>query len=316
MMVSSTQRDGVTAMASTVQLDVRSDVSMAPHTTYKVGGKAALFVEVHTPDILPALLERLASLEIDWLILGNGSNVLFADAGFDGAVLHLGDGFAASHVERDALGRGVHRLEAGAGTSITKLLRVAKEQELAGVEFLGGVPGTIGGAVRMNAGTVMGEVRDSLEAAAVAVAGEAIRWLSADQLGLAYRHSELPEGSVVTAARFRCGDADPAMRTRLAEVLAYRKATQPLTQPSCGSVFANPPGDHAGRLIEACGLKGHRIGGAAVSEVHANWIVNTGGATAGDVRSVITHCIRRVEEQFGLTLRHEVQLLGDWEVSA
>jgi UDP-N-acetylmuramate dehydrogenase len=311
MMVSPMQRDAVASLASSL-LTVRSDVPMAPYTTYKVGGPAALFIDVHEPDVLPDLLGRLAEHGIAWLVIGNGSNVLFADAGFDGAVLRLGNGFARAHVERDALGEGIHRLEAGAAVSITRLLRVTKDQELAGVEFLGGVPGTVGGAVRMNAGTVMGEVCDSLEAAAVAQAELPVRWIPADDLGLAYRHSELPEGGVVTAARFRCGDADPAMRERLAEVLAYRKATQPLTMPSCGSVFANPVGDHAGRLIEAAELKGHRIGGAQVSAMHANWIVNTGEATAADVRDLIELCVARVQEQSGITLRHEVRLLGDW----
>jgi len=311
MMVSPMQRDAVNAMAAS-RLTVRSDVSMAPYTTYKVGGPAALFIEIHEADILPALLARLADQGIDWLVIGKGSNVLFADAGFDGAVLQLGEDFARADVARDALGAGVHRLEAGAALSITRLLRVTKEQDLAGVEYLGGVPGTVGGAVRMNAGTVLGEVCDSLESAAVALAGEPIRWIPADELGLSYRRSELPEGAVVTGARFRCGDADPTMRARLAEVLAYRKATQPLTMPSCGSVFANPPGDHAGRLIEAAGLKGHCLGGAQVSEMHANWIVNTGDATAADVRGLISLCVARVEAESGLTLRHEVRILGDW----
>ena len=139
-----------------------------------------------------------------------------------------------------------------------------------------------------------------------------LRWIPAEDLKLSYRHSELPEGAIVTAARFRCTDADPAMKTRLAEVLAYRKSTQPLTMPSCGSVFANPPGDHAGRLIEACGLKGERIGGAQVSEMHANWIVNTGDAQASDIKALIERCVARVKEEHGHVLRHEVRLLGDW----
>jgi UDP-N-acetylmuramate dehydrogenase len=233
MMVSATQHEGVSQM-DTKGVTVRSGVSLAPYTTYKVGGPAALFIEVLTPEVLQPLLARLQDLEIPWLILGNGSNVLFADTGFDGAVLHLGEGFTASHFERDAFGSGEHCLEVGGGLSITKLLRLTKEHNVAGVEYLGGVPGTIGGAVRMNAGTVMGEVADSLESASVVSAQAGLRWLPAQELGLSYRHSELPPSSIVTGARFRCRDADPAMRERLAEVLAYRKATQPLTMPSCG----------------------------------------------------------------------------------
>jgi UDP-N-acetylmuramate dehydrogenase len=311
MMVSATQRDGVSQMAST-RLNVRNDVCLAPYTTYKVGGPAAFFIDITEPSALRPLIARLDELDIAWLILGNGSNVLFSDAGFDGAVLRLGEGFATASITPNALGTGVHRLEVGAGLSINKLLRFTKAHNLAGVECLGGVPGTVGGAVRMNAGTVMGEVADSIEAAAITSAQRDMHWVSREDLGLSYRHSDLPTGSIVTGARFRCTDADPAMRERLAEVLAYRKATQPLTMPSCGSVFANPPGDHAGRLIESCGLKGHRIGGAQVSEQHANWIVNTEAATASDVKALIEVCIARVEAQHGIVLRHEVRLLGDW----
>lgn len=294
-------------------VEIHLDEGMAAHTTYRVGGPAAVFAEVRSRAGLAALLALCAEHELPWLVVGNGSNVLFADAGFDGVVLHLRGGeLDRIEVTRDALGRGVHRLEAGAAVSITRLLRAAKEAEIAGVECLGGVPGTVGGAVVMNAGTVMGEVADSLEAAEVVCGAEGPRWLPAAELGLSYRHSELPPGSVVTGARFGCRDADPAMRARLDEVLAYRKRTQPLTQPSCGSVFANPPGDHAGRLIEAAGLKGRCVGGAQVSEQHANWIVNTGRATASDVRALIELCVAEVRRQHGVALRHEVRLLGDW----
>ena len=168
----------------------------------------------------------------------------------------------------------------------------------------------------MNAGTVMGEVSDSLEAARVVTPDGQARWVPASELDLAYRKSSLPRGAVVVGARFVTRDADPAMRSRLAEVLAYRKSTQPLQYPSCGSVFANPEGDHAGRLIEACGLKGHRIGDAQISEMHANWIVNLGGATATNVRDLIDLCVRTVDDQHGVQLRHEVKMLGDWNGGA
>ena len=312
MMASLAQRQGVEEMSSAT-LTVTRDVSLAPYTTYKVGGPAALFIEVSEVRALYALLERLATIELPWLVLGKGSNVLVADAGFDGAVIQLGKALAEHALQRDALGAGVHRLEVGGAMPINRLTRLASRYDLAGVECLGGVPGSVGGAVRMNAGTVMGEVSDSLESAQVVDAKAGVRWLPAEALKLSYRHSELPEGSVVTAARFRCTDADPAMKARLAEVLAYRKATQPLNMPSCGSVFANPEGDHAGRLIEAAGLKGTQVGGAQVSEVHANWIVNTGDATAADVRALIELCQSRVLSESGHRLRHEVRLLGDWE---
>jgi UDP-N-acetylmuramate dehydrogenase len=293
-------------------LDVRYDEPMGPRTTYKVGGPAAAFIETSDEAALCALLVCLERAQIPSIVLGNGSNVLFADAGFSGVVIHLGQGFDGVDCTRDQHGPGRHRLEAGGAVSITRLLRATKDLEVAGVEFLGGVPGTIGGAIRMNAGTVMGEVSDSLESARVVTPDGRAHWIAASELELAYRTSSLPWGAVVVAARFHAQDADAGMRSRLAEVLAYRKSTQPLQYPSCGSVFANPKGDHAGRLIEACGLKGHRVGDAQVSEMHANWIINLGAATATDVRDLIDLCVRQVDEQHGVVLRHEVKMLGDW----
>ena len=297
-------------------LDVRYDEPMAPRTTYKVGGTAAAFVEARDEGALRELLQALDRGDVPSIVMGNGSNVLFADAGFSGVVIHLGQGFSGVSCVRDVHGPGHHRLEIGGAVSITKLLRATKELEIAGVEFLGGVPGTIGGAIRMNAGTVMGEVKDSLESARIVTPDGEARWMTVDELSLSYRRSELPRGSVVVAARFQARDADPEMRDRLAEVLAYRKSTQPLQYPSCGSVFANPEGDHAGRLIEASGLKGHRIGDAQVSEMHANWIINLGEATASHVRDLIDLCVRVVDERHGVRLRHEVKLLGDWNGGA
>ncbi|MCA9518192.1 MAG: UDP-N-acetylmuramate dehydrogenase [Myxococcales bacterium] len=295
-------------------VDVTADEPMARHTTYKVGGPAGALVVAHTMAALQATLSVLYSVGAPWFVLGNGSNVLVADRGFDGVVLMLGRGFGEVAVRRDARGAGAHTLEVGGAVSVTKLLRVAKAEKLAGVEQLGGVPASMGGAVRMNAGTRAGDVAQSLLEAQIVVANAAPRWFPARDLGLAYRHSVLPVGAVVTGARFAVTDATDAMFAQLDEVLAYRKATQPLQMPSCGSVFANPPGDAAGRLIEAAGLKGRKIGGAQVSEQHANWIVNTGDATAADVRALIALCVAEVEATAGVTLRPEVQLLGDWEV--
>jgi len=286
------------------------DEPMSRHTTYKVGGPAALYLDVNTLDALQVSLAIMNEEGVAYEVMGNGSNVLFADAGFNGVVLHLDRGLAEFDLERDPAGQ--HTLTVGAALSITRLLRYAKDEALAGLEALGGVPGTVGGAVRMNAGTRLGELKDSLLAAQLILTNGERRWLGAAELDLSYRHSSLPKGSIVVAARFRVTDATPEMWLRLEEVLTYRKQTQPLTMPSCGSVFANPPEDSAGRLIDEAGLKGHSIGGAQVSPKHANWIVNTGDASASDVRKLIDLCITTVRDASGITLRHEVKFHGDW----
>ena len=299
------------ALSEAKGLRVLCDEPMAAHTTYKVGGRARAFVMVEDLEALESALSWLASSGIPTLVVGNGSNVLFSDEGFGGAVLCLAKGFDGIELSRSD-GASGHVLRVGAAKSITKLIRFVKAERLSGVEFLGGVPGTVGGAVKMNAGTVLGEVKDSLLRAKITTAGGGTRWLEVGELGLSYRHSELPEGAVVVGAEFACSDANDDTFDRLEHVLRYRKETQPLQMPSCGSVFANPPGDHAGRLIEVCGLKGRTIGGAQVSQMHANWIVNLGQATAGDVRGLIDLCVDTVRGRFGIELRHEVQLLGDW----
>lgn len=291
-------------------LKTRFDEPMANHTTYKIGGPAAAYIEVASEEALTTIVAQLAAFDAPYLVLGNGSNVLFADAGFTGAVIRLVKGLDEVTLHPD-IGGGYY-LEAGAGLSVTRLLRFVKSKSLAGLECLAGVPGTIGGALRMNAGTKLGELSESLVAARLVTPDGKVAWYNAVELGLAYRYSELPVGAIVVGARFKVTSATPEMWDRMAQILAYRKSTQPLTIPSCGSVFSNPHGDSAGRLIEAAGLKGFRHGGAQVSEVHANWIVNMGGATAADVVFVLEHCIAEVARQFDIVLSPEVHRLGDW----
>ena len=285
---------------------VLRDEPMALHTTYKVGGTAAAFLKLKSLEALCEAVDYLTQNNVPFVVVGNGSNVLFSDTHFAGAVLQLSKGFDNLAIQED------NTLRVGAAVTINKLVRFTKQKKLSGVEFLGGVPGTVGGAVRMNAGTTMGEVKDTLVRARIVSPGQPARWLNADQLNLSYRHSELPRNAIVVEAEFTCNPADEETFSRLEQVLSYRKETQPLQLPSCGSVFANPPGDHAGRLIEACGLKGQKVGGAQISEMHANWIVNIDQAKASDVNALIELCISSVKDQFGINLRHEVQYLGDW----
>jgi UDP-N-acetylmuramate dehydrogenase len=290
-------------------LRVLLDEPMNSHTTYRVGGSTQAFLKVTELSALETSLTYLAEQNVPFVVVGKGSNVLFSDAPYAGAVIHLARGFDSIDLRQEG---DAFVLRVGASLPITKLIRYLKNQQLAGLECLGGVPGSVGGAVKMNAGTVMGEVKDSLLRVQVVCPHTPAHWIDARELNLGYRHSELPENSVVVAAEFACQRADAETFERLEQVLAYRKKTQPLQMPSCGSVFANPPGDHAGRLIEACGLKGERVGGAQISEKHANWIVNVGEATASDVSALMQLCIRSVHQQFGVNLRHEVQYLGDW----
>lgn len=290
---------------------VTRDVMLAPYTTWKIGGPADLFIEVSEAGAVPKVLAALAHADLDWVVLGNGSNILVADEGFRGAVIWLGGELAKVTLTRDGLGKGRHRVEAGAGLSLTRLLRLAKDESLSGLWVLGGIPGTVGGAVRMNAGTRWGEVKDTLASVELATAS-GLHEIPANELGLSYRHSRLPFGAIVTRATFSVGDADAAMRAKLDEVLAHRKATQPLQLPSCGSVFANPPGESAGRLIEAVGLKGHREGDCEISDIHANWIVNTGHGTARDVLKLIGLAQERVAKTFGIMLRPEVVRIGSF----
>ncbi len=278
---------------------------LAPRTTWKIGGAARWLCEVATEDALVSLLATLREAGLRWAVLGNGSNVLVSDRGFGGVVIVLVGELAAVAVERGV----PHRVTAGGGASLTKLLRLAKDEALDGLWVLGGVPGSVGGAVKMNAGTRWGEISDTLHSVVLATA-DGVRTVAAADLGLAYRHSRFD--GIVATATFLLGDADAAMRAKLDEVLAYRKGSQPLQWPSCGSVFANPAGDSAGRLIEALGLKGHRIGGAEVSTQHANWILNLGDATAADALALIELCRTRVFEAFGVELRPEVQRFGDF----
>lgn len=291
--------------------EVRGDVPLAPWTSVRVGGSAEVSVRPREPDELVALLRFLRTEGIPLTVLGGGANTLVGDRGVPGVTLRLpGDLF------REVVEPGPEdgtRLTFGAGAAIVKLINAMKAQQLVGAEFLAGIPGTLGGAVTMNAGTKHGECMRVVEAVEVATP-EGLAWLARDAIAFRYRHTDLPVGSVVTRVRFllRAGDLQ-ASRAQMTRDLDYRKGTQPLSQPNFGSVFTNPPGDFAGSLIERVKLKGHVIGKAQISPQHANWIVNLGGATAKDVTSLIQLMQERVREETGVTLTPEVKRVGSFE---
>ena len=283
-------------------------VPLARYTTIGTGGPARWFARPETVEELHELLRWAEEHDVGVEVIGLGSNLLVHDDGVDALVLKLAGELAAAEVEGDTLVMG-----GGAANAVG--LHRARAAGLGGFEFASAIPGTAGGGVRMNAGAYGREWRDVLiEAVVVDASGP--RTLSVEELGLSYRHSNLAPGQVVARARFRLEPSSTdAVKEKAAELLAQRKATQPTNKRTFGSVFKNPDeGPGAGRMIEECGLKGHRIGGAIVSPRHANFIENADGATTADCIAVMAEARTRVHERFGVVLEHEVQFLGPLEL--
>jgi len=282
---------------------------MTRHTTYRIGGPAALFVECASVADLATATDVLADEGIDWRVLGKGSNVLVADDGYDGAVIVLGRDF-----KRHALDEG--HLRTGAGVILAAIVRDAFSEGRTGLEFAVGIPGTVGGALAMNAGSREEWIGAVVESVTLFVPGEGLVGVRGPEIAWGYRTSGLQGRGIIVEAVLRAepGDGDQIRRTMEAS-LRRRKRTQPLSMPSAGSVFVNPEGDSAGRLIEAAGLKGARVGGAAISDVHANFIVNAGGATAADVLALVRLVRDTVKEAHGIELTPEVRFLGSFDGS-
>lgn len=282
------------------------DEPLSRHTSLRVGGPADALAQPPTLAKLVELSRFCASRGLPILVLGKGFNTLVRDGGVRGVVVRL---HALRSIRRDESGF----VEAEAGVTHTTLTRFCADEGLAGLEFAVGIPGTVGGWLRMNAGIPDREMQHVTERLAyldpndheiVEVAASNVRW--------AYRHLALPNDAILVAGTFGLAPDDPeAIRARMQEYLEHRRSTQPVDRLSCGSVFVNPEGDHAGRLIEAAGLKGERHGGASISDVHANFIVNEGGASAADVLALIERAREAVREAFGTTLETEVRIVGE-----
>jgi len=277
-------------------------------TTFKIGGPAQTLAQ---PESVEELCSLMRSGEIR-LILGGGSNLLVSDEGVKGMVLALGSGFG--QMEIDTAGEGVVRVKVGAAMGLTRLAGMAQKRSLSGLEFGFGIPGLLGGALRMNAGARDGETKDITESIDIVTREGRLETIMASDAGFGYRTSLFPAGCVITGATLllRDGDGD-AIHAVMRAGYMERKASQPLDLPSAGSVFKNPPGDFAGRLIETCGLKGERIGEAMVSPRHANFIVNLGAATAKDVHRLMRLVEKRVSEQSGVKLEREIKLVGGFD---
>jgi UDP-N-acetylmuramate dehydrogenase len=293
-----------TEMTAPEKAHALHDEPMARHTSWRVGGPADIYFKPRSREELVAFLRRLdPALPVHWV--GLGSNLLVRDGGVRGAVIatagclehlrHLGDGL----------------VEAEAGVPCTVLARHCARWQVGPAEFFAGIPGTVGGALTMNAGAFGGETWQYVaEVEVVNRLGE-VRRRAAQEYQVAYREVRGPAGEWFLAARFRFDAGHPTSIEGVRTLIAQRQAKQPLGMPSCGSVFRNPPGDFAGRLIESAGLKGHRLGGAQVSEKHANFIVNTGKATAADIEALIGHVRDTVEQVHGVRLVPEVHVLGE-----
>jgi UDP-N-acetylmuramate dehydrogenase len=281
------------------------EAPLSKRTSIRIGGPADLLVQPATAEDVVRTLAIAERRGVAVLALGGGANLLVADRGVRGVTLRIPQDLGEEHAEGE-------RLVLSAGAPAARLVARAQRLGLVGAEFTAGIPGTLGGLVAMNAGTRAGEMKDVVSRVELATAA-GVRWIEAAALRFAYRHAELPAGAIVTRLELhlRRGDVAASLAAMKADV-DRRRATQPYTQPTFGSTFRNPPGDHAGRLIEAVGLKGHRIGGAVFSPVHANFVVNLGGATARDVLALVNLARARVHERFGITLQPEVRLAGEF----
>jgi UDP-N-acetylmuramate dehydrogenase len=282
---------------------LRCDEPMSRHTTIGVGGAARFMVAPRNMEQVTKLVRFARSSGVDYIVVGKGSNLIVRDGGYDGIVLKLGTHLSKTRVNR------VSVLAEG-GASFARLARNMTRQGRTGLEFAVGIPGTVGGAVVMNAGAFGGEVADVVRRVKLVDADGKQRVLLAKDIVFRYRGSSISRGSVVLSATFSCPPGQIDKKTYQRSL--GRKETQPISERTFGSTFVNPPGDFAARMIEACGLKGVQRGGAKISEKHANFIVNSGGdATARDVEYLIRSMRREVKKKFGVTLKTEVIVIGN-----
>lgn len=291
--------------ALSLECSAEREVSMKNYTSFKVGGPAELFLSPEDAGQTAKLVRFCEKEEIPVFVLGKGSNLLVSDRGIKGAVIYTGKQCSISLVDENTV-------RAQSGASLAQLCTFALENSLSGLEFAYGIPGTVGGAVFMNAGAYGGEMKDVLLNSEYVSTDGTSGELDNEAMELSYRHSAYENSNlVITAASVRLAPADRnEIKSTMNDILARRKEKQPLEYPSAGSTFKRPEGNFAGALIEQCGLKGVSVGGAQVSEKHAGFIINRGGATAADILSLIKHVQARVKAQTGVSLETEIRLIG------
>lgn len=281
------------------------DADMASYCTLRTGGKAEAVCFIDSLNSLKEIIGFLNRESTNWIAIGKGSNLLVTDQGIKGAVLILKRELAEISSRRGNL------VTAGGGVSNRELIKFCINEGLSGMEFLAGVPGTIGGAVMMNAGAYGEETGALIEKIGIVTSSGDDEELISSEISFSYRKSSIAEKSVIHSVMLKLkDDRSELIRERVEKNLSMRKASQPLDMPSCGSVFKNPPGGYAARLIEASGLKGFKIGGAMISPKHANFIVNTGDAKASDILTLIDFTRKRVKEDSGILLETEVRVVG------
>jgi UDP-N-acetylmuramate dehydrogenase len=287
-------------------ISVRVNEPMREHTTWKIGGPADLFISVEDADQLQQTMQLLHQHRTPWVVIGRGSNTLVEDKGVRGAVIQLGKSFESFAVEGD-------KVSVGGAYSFIKLSVMVGKEGLTGLEYAGGIPGSVGGAVYMNAGAHGSDISRILQEAEVVFANGDVRVLQNSEFQFTYRHSLLHEQpGIVTKAVFALQEGDrKTIANAMANYKERRLRTQPLQMPCAGSVFRNPPGDFAARLIEEAGLKGTRVGDAEISTLHANFIVNHGHAKAADVLALMAQAQHTIEAKYNIKLVPEVLRVGE-----
>ena len=296
--------DKIIDLLNKVGVEFLKDAPMKNYTTFRIGGPADLLITTKTTNELRSILEILRSEDMPWMLLGNGSNLLVRDEGLKMAMIRLSGDFKGVELNENTV-------TCGAGVTLSKLCTFAHSNALSGLEFAFGIPGTVGGAVYMNAGAYGGEMKDVLLDVTYLTESGEICTKRAEELSLSYRHSLFKEtGDIILFASFKLSkDCKEDIKARMDDFMNRRVTKQPLEYPSAGSVFKRPEGAFAGALIEQCNFKGYSIGGAQVSEKHSGFIVNRGEATCSDVLSLISEIQETVREKTGFELEREIILI-------
>ncbi len=287
-------------------MEIKKNEPMKNHTSFKIGGPADEFCEVTSEEEIKRLIDYASEKGMSYTVMGNGSNLLVADGGIRGLVIKVARGF-------DEISVGGEKITAQSGALLSRIASAAYRNSLTGLEFASGIPGTLGGGIYMNAGAYGGELKDVIESVTYLDNGEIIT-KTANMLEFGYRKSSFTDKDyIILSAELKLKKGNPdEIKEKTDDYRQRRTSKQPLDMPSAGSTFKRPEGYFAGKLIEDSGLKGFKIGGAQVSEKHSGFVVNAGGATAADVKALIEHIQKTVKEKFGVEMKTEVKMLGDF----